>query len=50
MCPNISLQLNELYISIYQAREVSNEVENIESNKRVIGRNISTKESEFMGA
>lgn len=50
MCPNISLQLNELYISIYQAREVSNKVENIESNKRVIGQNISIKESEFMGA
>lgn len=49
MCPNISLQLNELYISIYQARKVSNMCENIVSNKRVIGSNISIKKSEFMG-
>lgn len=49
VCSNISLQLNELYISIYQARKVSNMCENIVSNKRVIGSNISIKKSEFMG-
>lgn len=49
VCSNISLQLNELYIYIYQARKVSNMCENIVSNKRVIGSNISIKKSEFMG-
>lgn len=49
VCSNISLQLNELYISIYQARKVSNMCENIVSNKRVIGSKYINKEKRIYG-